>query len=213
MKSLAKLKSGSKIKSCKDDTLNNATPIPRIIKPQLSNATNQYLQQMIRKIALLTLGILMLLMSGIKMEPEFSEPAFFIKPRPTFKLVYYTVLGNIDMTINDLKGKRLEHELAWEEIVGSFYGHNVNDAIAPFFIILATLLFTTGLWGLILKTNTVRPRVCIIDSVAVLLFFFGSFVLYWNQFYSGQLAIILFFAVSLATGVFTRKILNGNTAQ
>jgi hypothetical protein len=73
------------------------------------------------RILLLLGGVILLLQailfSGIAEDPEFSSRTLFVKHTPTWKVFFYSPIGESDITLDELDEKRRTEQLAYNEFV------------------------------------------------------------------------------------------------
>jgi hypothetical protein len=89
-----------------------------------------------------------ILSCGISRDPEFSDPAIFVKHRLTFKIHFYTPAGESDMTLSDLSEEGKKEELQYKEFVEDqkIYSDNLNRLwfLPPILIQLTVTFFSFG---------------------------------------------------------------------
>lgn len=89
-----------------------------------------------------------ILFCGISRDREFWEPTIFIKHRPTFKIHFYTPIGESATTLSNLSEQGQKEELLYREFVEDqkVYTDNLNRLwfLPEILIQLALTFFTFG---------------------------------------------------------------------
>ncbi len=146
----------------------------------------------------LNIGILLLTFTGIKYDREWNEPSFFIKHRPTFTFEYYSITGESDVTIEDLKDdetKKIEQQ--YIEFVDK-----QKDNFLDQFAFLIIPLFLVLIISSCLQLLTVIPRK---KHIKAFVFSYCSslfllFFTYWNFFnVGGNILNLCFFILTTAS--------------
>ena len=80
---------------------------------------------------------------GLYRDDEFYEPNLFTKYRPTFKVNFYSPIGQSDLTVNDLSADKQVEEIAFQEFVIKRHIQNNSNAQLWYLpLILIQLLLT-----------------------------------------------------------------------
>jgi len=95
-------------------------------------------------IILLIIAFILSLFIGVKYHPEFHEPTFFWKHRPTFKLNYNSPIGDSGRALDKLTGKKKQEELDFREFVGDYFENDFLDHFAVPVIPLISSLIGIG---------------------------------------------------------------------
>ncbi|MFT3682151.1 MAG: hypothetical protein QM791_17890 [Ferruginibacter sp.] len=81
---------------------------------------------------------------GIFRDSEFYEPSIFTKYRPTFKVFFYTPIGESDLEMEELSTSKQSEEIAFQEFVIKQHQQYNSDSklwYLPFILIQLTLTF------------------------------------------------------------------------
>ena len=139
------------------------------------------------------IGLILFSFIGIKYEPEFVEPAFFLKPKPSLTIEYKSPIYGSDLSLEELKGPRRQQELDYREFVGSYYNNPVSDGIAFFLVPIMMFLLITGLMQVLgNEVNWRRRARFLIGIIGCLFFLVLAFLFYWNLGYNGYIMTALF---------------------
>lgn len=142
-------------------------------------------------------GFILFTFIGIKYHPEFHEPSFFIKHKPSLKIEYFSPISESDLTLNDLTGKIKDEEIAYQEFVGNYFYNDTFDNLAIFIIPLMSTLILSGtlkLFGIIKKRDNWTNL--ILGYTSNLLLLFITFGIYWNLEIQGLIMIIVYWIFS-----------------
>ena len=139
-------------------------------------------------------GLILFSFIGIKYEPEFAEPSFFLKPKPSLTIEYWSPLGDSDMRLEDLTGARRQQELDYSEFVGDFFDNNeVADTIAFLLIPLMMFLLISGFLHVFgLSVNWLYRARFLAGYFVCFAILILSFMAFWNCGYNGYFMTGLF---------------------
>ena len=121
-------------------------------------------------------AILMLLFIVIKYDYEFHEPQFFIKYRPTYKINFYSPIGESDATVNDLNDYDKVEELAYQDFVVENIGNRLDGDILG--VILGQIVSTSLIFGLFYKKDFKIFKILIHYSMNIIFLFFGLMLIF-----------------------------------
>ena len=160
----------------------------------------------------LLLGLLLISFIGIEYAPDTDASNFFIKSRPTLKFEYYLPGASIWEPIETLSEKNKEEYLKYNEIVAHRDFTRKLDRFAFFIVLLATVLTTSGLVGLIVNKKTKEGALLLLDYIYQVVFAAILAALYRpsplrNPQYDGRLIILTFFLLSIVSDYLNRTAL------
>ncbi|GLB47891.1 hypothetical protein [Neptunitalea lumnitzerae] len=147
------------------------------------------------------IGLLLLSFVGIKYHPEFNEPDFFIKHKPSLKMEYRSPLAETDSDISLLSKQDQAEELAYREFVGTYMNYDLFDDIAPLIIALIMYCFSTGILQIAIKRRRRKPNNLkrkITSYLGNLMLFFVLYAFYWNVYSNGVVLIVTYAVASLS---------------
>ncbi len=153
---------------------------------------------MTKAIIKIFIGITLLSFVGIKYDTEFYEPEFFVKHKPSFKIEYYSPIGESDLTLNDLYGDKREQEIVYRDSVGNYYDRDFLDNLSFLIIPLISFLILTviaQIIGVIDKKTQLNEF--IFGYLSNLIWLFVTFAIYWNTNLNGLLMTIIYWILSL----------------
>lgn len=104
--------------------------------------------------------ILTWLFVGFFRDDEFSEPNFFLKHRPTFKVNFYSPTGMEDFELSELSAEREAEQIAYNEFVAKQLFQNNRPEILwflPFMFIQMTLTFFC--FGILKMRRTIAYKI------------------------------------------------------
>ncbi len=96
---------------------------------------------------------------GIFRDSEFYEPSIFTKYRPTFKVFFYTPIGESDLKVEELSASKQSEEVAFQEFVikqHQQYYSNSKLWYLPFILMQLTLTFL--LFGILKKRTNLTYK-------------------------------------------------------
>ena len=80
---------------------------------------------------------------GVFSEPEFGDKTIFVKHKPTFKIEFYSPIGESDLKLSDLNKEKQIEEIAFQEYI--INQNQLKSNFSQFFAILLIELIITYL--------------------------------------------------------------------
>lgn len=148
---------------------------------------------------------------GVFSEPEFGDKTIFIKHKPTFKIEFYSPIGESDLKLSELNKEKQIEEIAFQEYIinQNLLKNNNSDFFA---ILLIGMIFTYLSLGIYkLKNSGVYLFWQIITQfiINIVISTIGiALMLTFNKSYISIIILTLIFIVNYLSVILTETIKN-----
>ncbi len=139
----------------------------------------------------IVIGFILISFIGIKYHPEYEERFVIVKYKPSLHFVFYSPIGDSDLTLEELSPVLKKEELLYREFVKRPSGRTV-DNIALVFFQIALFLIISSLLQLLFFRRKYRPKLGRVITINLIAFavLLGMYQVFWTEDLT-YLAIIL----------------------